>query len=84
MRRLENFGFRNGGLFPAIRVLGNLADALSVAWQFGRVFYQVLDQKVCRHQTRSGLSKLHAQLLDDIGISEEQRKQELAKWFWQD
>ena len=84
MRRLENSGIWNGGLIPAIRVLNNIAGVVSVSWCFAQVFYGVLDQKVNRHQTRRALITLNTQQLDDIGISDEQRRQELAKWFWQD
>lgn len=36
-----------------------------------------------RFKTRRQLRKLDARLLDDVGISEAERQQECAKWFWQ-
>lgn len=36
-----------------------------------------------RLKTRRQLRKLDARLLDDVGISEAERQQECAKWFWQ-
>ena len=71
-------------MLPAVRVLENIAGALSVLWHVLLVFYQVLEQKICRHKTRRALTKLNSWQLEDIGISEDQRRRELAKWFWQE
>lgn len=36
-----------------------------------------------RYGTRRQLRRLAPHLLDDIGLSEAQRRRECAKWFWQ-
>jgi len=36
-----------------------------------------------RLKTRHRLRQLDARLLDDVGLSEAERQQECAKWFWQ-
>jgi uncharacterized protein YjiS (DUF1127 family) len=37
-----------------------------------------------RATTRRALQQLEAPQLDDIGLTERERRSECAKWFWQD
>jgi uncharacterized protein YjiS (DUF1127 family) len=37
-----------------------------------------------RFKTRRQLRKLDARLLDDVGLSEAERRHECAKWFWRE